>query len=152
MPTMLDAGDGGAAASDAEGTGGFHPTADEMSFHAPGWAGPIWRADRLTIQRVEEGELVWDRYDIHAAYLTHAAALLAAQGMAVGELFPAGGFFPGRRVAGAPFIFLAGQLELCAVPPSRVENVTLARVLSTPPGMQMGELLGRLVETVLRPR
>lgn len=123
-----------------------------MSFHAPGWAGHIWRADSLTIQQVEQGELVWDRYDIHAAYLSHPAALLAAQGMAVGEFFPANGFFPGRRLAGGPFLFLAGKLELDAAPPPRVENVTLARVLATPSAMTMTELLGALVETVLHPR
>lgn len=123
-----------------------------MSFYAPGWAGPIWRADCLTIQQVEQGELVWDRYDVHAAYLSHPAALLAAQGMSVGEFFPSNGYFPGRRLPGAPFIYLAGQLVLMAVPPSRVENVTLARVLSTPAGMKGSALLGALVETVLHPR
>jgi hypothetical protein len=122
-------------------------------FSAPGWTGSIWRCFNIIATRVEQDELVWDRYDIDVLRLSHTAALLLQQGLPTGDLFPPDGFLfmpTSRREPppSGPFLFLAGRPVL-SDPPPRVEEVTLGHVLRAPRDMKPEQLLGQLVETTL---
>lgn len=155
MSTLHDASGGGTAAAGADGTGGLleNPDGVALSFTAPGWTGPIWRCNRLLVSRIGRGRVTWDRYDIRTVYLSHVAALLASQGLPVNELFPSSGYFSSiDGLQTGPFVYLAGELAPHAEPPARVLNVVLARIVSTPSGLSMAEVLGELVETVLASR
>lgn len=104
------------------------------------------------MSRTETGDLTWDRYDIASVHLSHVAALLLSQGLAVSELFPTNGsFLSVDGYKGGPFYYIAGEPVVGDVPP-RITKVVLARIVEAPEGVSMTDVLGRIVETVLTGR
>jgi hypothetical protein len=121
--------------------------------HAPSWIRPPARGLRVSTKEIRSPGVRWDRWDIPELRLYPPASLLVLQGMSPQKLFDTASALlrvgDGRLFAG-PFLYLRGKYNP-ADTTSRITDVILARVHEYNEGMKREDVLGLLVEEVLKP-
>ena len=147
--------DGGSSTAEAGSSGGVEQDPHGMTVlvHAPGWIRSPARGLRAFRQEVRSPGVRWDRWDISELRLNPPVSLLMLQGMSPQKLFDTANALlevgDGRFHAG-PFLYLRGKYDP-SDPIPRIMDVVLARVHECNPGMKKEDVLGLLVEEVLKP-
>jgi len=146
---------GGSSSAEAGSSGGVEQDPQGMTVlvHALGWIRSPARGLRVFRREVRSPGVRWDRWDIHELRLDAPVSLLMVQGLSPQKLFDTVNALlevgDGRFHAG-PFLYLRGEYNP-SDPIPRIMNVVLARLHEYNPGMKKEDVLGLLVEEVLKP-